>query len=199
MTIQDTVGMVYGAKAAGVGLGSLAKATAPTKLAPDPTIRQRVLENIAKSKAARESSGFSLVQRLGTVTGKYSAIKPGPLNEGLAETFSGGKYKEIILSQDTDFYRAGVDGKPFGQFFRLDKPQSVIQTRIDQAVLPKWPNGNESPLNTIYRIKIPAGTKVYVGNVGYQNGFYLGGTQQIVITAPWKIPGTQLMEKSPLL
>ncbi len=34
--------MVYGAKMAGVGLGSLAKATAPTKLAPDPTIRQRV-------------------------------------------------------------------------------------------------------------------------------------------------------------
>ncbi|WP_240651680.1 hypothetical protein [Serratia microhaemolytica] len=63
MTVQDTVGMVYGAKAAGVGLGSLAKATAPTKLAPDPTIRQRVLENIAKSKAARESSGFLRAQR----------------------------------------------------------------------------------------------------------------------------------------
>lgn len=40
---------------------------------------------------------------LGKVEGEYSMIKPGPLNERFAETFSGGAYKGITLSQDTTF------------------------------------------------------------------------------------------------
>ncbi|MDQ1211386.1 RHS repeat-associated protein [Pantoea anthophila] len=134
---------------------------------------------------------------LGKESGRYSAIKPGPLDKELAETFSGGRYKEIILSKDTSFYRAGVSTNPFGRFFSLDKPQSIIQTRVDKAVLPKWPNGSASVLDSVYEIKIPAGTKVYVGDVGYQNGFYLGGTEQIVIIEPWKV-GT-VIGKWPLL
>nr|WP_207205532.1 MULTISPECIES: RHS repeat-associated core domain-containing protein [Serratia] len=111
---------------------------------------------------------------LGKVTGEYSAVKLGPLSDDLAGTFSGGRYKEIILKQDTDFYRAGVYNREYGQLFSLDKPQSVIQTRIDKAVLPKWPGGGESPLDSVFKIKFPAGTKVYVGEVGSQNGFYMG-------------------------
>jgi hypothetical protein len=65
---------------------------------------------------------------------------------------------------------------------------------VDKAVLPKWPNGSASVLESVYEIKIPAGTKVYVG---YQNGFYLGGTEQIVILKPWEV-GT-VMGKKPLL
>ncbi|MFP1843183.1 RHS repeat-associated core domain-containing protein, partial [Lonsdalea quercina] len=124
---------------------------------------------------------------LGKETGRYSAIKLGPLDKNLAETFSGGKYREIILSEDTSFYRAGVSTNPFGRFFSLDRPQSIIQTRVDKAVLPKWPNGSASPLDSVYEIKIPAGTKFYVGEVGYQNGFYLGRTEQIVILEPWNV------------
>ncbi|MFP9228583.1 hypothetical protein A0E43_08470 [Pectobacterium cacticida] len=134
---------------------------------------------------------------LGKETGRYSAIKPSPLDRDLAETFSGGKYREIILAQDTSFFRAGVSTNPFGRFFSLDRPQSIIQTRVDKAVLPKWPNGSASPLDSVYEIKIPAGTKVYVGQVGYQNGFYLGGTEQIVILEPWNV-GT-VIGKWPLL
>ncbi|WP_205217257.1 hypothetical protein, partial [Erwinia amylovora] len=136
---------------------------------------------------------------LGKETGNYSAVKPGPLKDDMAETFSGGRYREMVLSKDTDFYRAGVSGKPFGQFFSLERPQSVVQTRVDKAVLPKWPNGGESPLNSVYKIKIPSGTKVYVGNVGYQNGYYLGGTEQIVILKPWDIPGAKIIGEWPLL
>ena len=134
----------------------------------------------------------------GEVTGKYSAINPGPLSDDLAGTFAGGKYKEIILSQDTELYRAGVEGRPFGQFFSSDKPQSVLQTRIDKAVLPNWPGGGTSPLDSVFKLKIPAGTKAYVGEVGYQNGVYLGGTQQIVIPKSWDIPGVQVLEQGPL-
>ena len=124
---------------------------------------------------------------LGKETGRYSAVKPGPLDKELAETFSGGRYREVILSKDTRFYRAGVSTNSFGRFFSLDKPQSIIQMRIDKAVLPKWPNGSASVLDSVYEMKIPAGTKVYVGEEGYQNGFYLGGTEQIVILEPWKV------------
>ncbi|EOF5101318.1 hypothetical protein ACK1QP_004714, partial [Salmonella enterica] len=134
----------------------------------------------------------------GEVTGEYSAINPGPLSDDLAGTFAGGKYRELILSQDTELYRASVEGRPFGQFFSLDKPQSVLQTRIDKAVLPNWPGGGTSPLDSVFKLKIPAGTKVYVGDVGYQNGIYLGGTQQIVVPSSWDIPGVQVLEQGPL-
>jgi len=65
---------------------------------------------------------------LGKETGRYSVVKPGPLDKELAETFSGGRYREVILSKDTSFCRAGVSTNPFGRFFSLDKPQSIIQT-----------------------------------------------------------------------
>ncbi|MBC8947158.1 hypothetical protein [Xenorhabdus indica] len=135
---------------------------------------------------------------LGEVTGHYSAVKPRPLDDGLAETFAGGRYKEVILGRDTEMYRAGVSTNEFGRFFSLDKPQSVIQTRIDKAVLPKWPNGGESPLDTVYKFTVPKGTKVYVGEVGVQKGFYLGGTEQIVITASWDVKGMKVIEQGVL-
>lgn len=137
--------------------------------------------------------------QIGKTTGRYSAIKPGPLKDKDAETFSGGRYTEKVLSRDTDFYRAGVSNIEYGQYFSLNRPQSVIQTRIDKAVLPKWPNGAESPIDTAFKIRVPKGTKVYVGEVGTQNGFYMGGTQQIVIPEAWNVPGIQVIDRWPLL
>lgn len=100
---------------------------------------------------------------LGKTTGRYSATKPGPLDDGLAETFAGGRYNEVILSRDVEFYRAGVDGRPFGRFFSRDRTLNVIPTRINKAVLPRWPNGGASPIDSVFKVKIPAGTKGYVG------------------------------------
>lgn len=130
---------------------------------------------------------------LGKVNGEYSAINPGPLHQDIANTFSGGIYKEIQLSADTTFYRAGVAGRPFGQYFSYEAPQSVLQSRIDKALLPVWPNGSHSPLDHFYEINIPSGTRVYVGETGYQSGFYLGGTEQVVIPKPWDIPGVKIL------
>ncbi|WP_258570083.1 hemagglutinin repeat-containing protein [Dickeya zeae] len=132
------------------------------------------------------------------VLGEYSAIKPGPLANDLATTFSGGRYKEMVLQEDTILYRGGVIDKEYGQFFSVEAPQGVLQTRIDKAVLPKWPGGGTSPIDTSIAIKIPAGTKVYVGEVGSQNGVYVGGTQQIVVVKPWEIEGTEIIERKPL-
>jgi hypothetical protein len=136
--------------------------------------------------------------RLGQITGEYSAIEPGPLSTDLAGTFSGGRYTAVKLDKDTILRRAGVDGKPLGQFFGEEAPSGIVQTRIDKAVLPEWPGGGKSPIDTAFDVKIPAGTEVYIGEVGSQGGFYVGGTPQIVVVEPWKIPGVEVMGSSPL-
>ncbi|TDS98221.1 type VI secretion system Hcp family effector [Rahnella sp. BIGb0236] len=130
---------------------------------------------------------------LGDVKGEYSALNPGPLHNDLANTFSGGVYKEIQLAGDTTFYRAGVAGNPYGQYFSYEAPQSVIQTRIDKALLPQWPDGAQSPLDNFFEINIPSGTTIFVGETGYQNGIYLGGTEQVVIQKTWNIPGVKVL------
>lgn len=95
-------------------------------------------------------------------------------------------------------YRAGVEGKPLGRFFSKDKPISELQTRIDKAVLPRWPDGGQSPIDTVFAIKIPKGTTVHTGKVCSQSGFYIGGTQQIVVQKPWLIEGVKVLSSSPL-
>lgn len=152
-------------------------------------------------KATLDSGVVNAVEKtstLGKTIGDYSLIKPGPLADNLAGTFSGGRYTTIKLEHDTILYRSGTANQPLGQFFSLEQPVSVLQTRIDKAVLPVWPGGAVSPLDTVYAIKIPAGTSVYVGEVGYQSGFYLGGSQQIVVPKPWTIQGVQVINSSPL-
>lgn len=160
------------------------------------------------SKSKPASSGRDVVEKgvvdgantteLGKVTGNFSAIEPGPLVENLAGTFAGGRYTTVTLQNDTILYRAGTANQPLGQFFSLDQPAGVLQTRIDKAVLPKWPGGGESPIDTVFAVKIPAGTQVHIGEVGTQSGFYLGGTQQIVVPKPWTINGVQVINSSPL-
>ncbi|WP_368350122.1 hemagglutinin repeat-containing protein [Pectobacterium peruviense] len=154
---------------------------------------------VAKVVGKVESAvSHSVVSFPNKVIGEYSAIKPGPLDNDLAATFSGGRYKEMVLKEDTILFRGGVSDKPYGQFFSSEAPQGVIQTRIDKAVLPKWPGGGTSPIDTSFAIKIPSGTKVYVGEVGTQNGLYVGGTQQIVVIKPWEIKGAEVVERKPL-
>lgn len=140
-----------------------------------------------------ELSELKNLHVLGKVEGEYSAIAPGPLSDRFAETFSGGVYKEITLSSDTVFYRGGQNGTDLGRFFSYEKPQGVLQARIDKAILPEWPDGSKSIIDSYYETKIPAGTKVYVGEVGYQADIYSGGTEQVVIPAPWEIPGVETL------
>ncbi len=52
-----------------------------------------------------------------------------------------------------------------------------------------------SRINTIYEIRIPAGTAVYEGPIGYQGDIYLGGMdkKQVFILEPWK--GGEVLNK----
>lgn len=149
---------------------------------------------MGRSGTAMKLSGPEKLHVLGKVEGEYSLINPGPLSERFAETFSGGVYKEIILSEDTVFYRGGQNGIELGRFFSYEKPQGIIQTRIDKAVRPEWPDGSKSVIDRYFEVKIPANTKVYVGEVGYQTDLYSGGSEQVLIPAPWNIPGVKILD-----
>ncbi|VFR39636.1 hemagglutinin-like secreted protein [plant metagenome] len=134
----------------------------------------------------------------GEVRGAYSAMRPGPLSDATASTFSGGRYSEVILDREVVLYRAGSADRPLGEFFSPDAPLGVIQTRIDKAILPEWPSGGTSPIDRYFEVKIPAGTKIYIGEVGSQGGFYVGGTTQIVVGKPWLVDGVKVIKETPL-
>lgn len=107
---------------------------------------------------------------------------PGPLVEvadNPAKNFYGGRYNVNVLEEDTIFYRAGQSGKPLGQWFTSEAPESVAKVRIDTAVKPQWINQTTGELtgtsivDTAYAIKIPKGTITYTGPVGPQGGEYI--------------------------
>jgi hypothetical protein len=157
---------------------------------------------LADSGLAKFVGGGSLarasLENFGRVTGNYSAIKPGPLPTSYAETFAGGRYTEVLLKKDTILYRAGTETKPISDFFTPIEPVGVIQSRIDSAIMPTWPNGKTSTIDTVYSYKVPAGTKVYIGPAGSQGGFYVGGTQQIVIPGADVLTGISIQTRKPL-
>ena len=141
---------------------------------------------------------------------QYNMIEnPGPLVEAAdnpAKNFYGGRYNVNVLEEDTIFYRAGQSGKPLGQWFTSEAPESVAKVRIDTAVKPQWINQTTGELtgtsivDTAYAIKIPKGTITYTGPIGPQGGVYCGGYDklQTFIETPWKINGIEVIDSFPL-
>lgn len=140
----------------------------------------------------------------------YNMIEnPGPLakmNEGAASTFRSGMYNVIELESDTILYRSGKAGggkNALGQYFTRE-PGTLIEGRIDSAVKAQWIDPKTgvltgtSPLETVYEIKIPKGTKVYEGPAGNQGGIYLGGGNQLFVPEPWKIKGVEVLSSKPI-
>jgi RHS repeat-associated protein len=120
------------------------------------------------------------------------------LPKDLAGTFAGGRYSTRVLDEDMVLYRAGVSKEPYGQFFSKDRPLSEIQARIDKAVLPQWPGGSVSPIDSVHKFLIPKGTVIHTGKVSSQGGHFVGGTKQIVIERPWFNSGIKLLNTTPL-
>jgi hypothetical protein len=115
----------------------------------------------------------------------------GPLDKDLAATFKDGKYTVGITDEPRRFMRAGdadaARSPQFGQFWSDEAPESVTAVRREFAVLPEWPGGGKSPLNTGYDVEFPAGTVFYYGEVAPQGAGYPGGAMQYVIKTPWAI------------
>ena len=141
---------------------------------------------------------------------RYNMIEnPGPLVDVVdnpAKNFYGGRYNVNILKEDTIFYRAGQAGKPLGQWFTTEAPESVAKVRIDTAVKPQWIDRATGELtgvsivDTVYAIKVPKGTTVYTGPIGPQGGAYCGGYDklQTFIQTPWKLDGIEVINSVPL-
>ena len=127
------------------------------------------------------------------------ATTPKKLPDELAATFGRGKYASRVIDEDIILYRAGTKNQPLGQFFSKDAPVSEVQARIDKAILPEWPGGGKSPVDTVFKVKMPKGTTVHTGKVASQGGFYVGGTQQVVIEKPWLIKGVTVMDSWPIV
>ena len=137
-----------------------------------------------------------------------SYTNPGPLNDLRGQpnvNFYGGRYDVEVLKSPKILYRTGDQSNPLGQWFTESAPHSEIEVRINTAVKPIWTDrsGNytgSSPLNTVYEIKIPAGTTIYRGPVASQGGIYQGGLEyeQIFIETPWKIEGVEVISSKPL-
>jgi hypothetical protein len=158
----------------------------------DPKLRQQRAEVLAERVAEFNKP----VSVNGEVTGAYDWGAPGPLPDNMAVTFKGARYREVVLADDTILYRAGENDKPLGQFFSKDRPVGEVQTRVDKAVLPEWPGGGKSPIESGYGIKIPKGTKVYVGEVASQGGIYGGGVRSSH-PPPWWHHHTQQLQRAP--
>jgi RHS repeat-associated protein len=121
------------------------------------------------------------------------------LDPDLENTFLGRKYASYILEEDVILYRAGKKDVPLGQFFSKDAPTiSELQVRIDKAILPIWPDGSKSIIDTGYKIQIPKGTVLHIGEIAPQGGIYVGGTEQILIQTPWKLDGVKILDQFPL-
>jgi filamentous hemagglutinin len=147
----------------------------------------------------------------GLVIGQFDMVTdPGPLASfpsNPAANFASGKYTAITLTEDVVLYRGGSSaGSPLGQWFTAEPPSSVAQVRIDSAVKPQWIDPvpgqltGSSPVDTLYSVRVPAGSTIYQGPVGYQGGVYLGGSgpTQTQIFIPRTTPGLQPVNAAPL-
>jgi hypothetical protein len=141
---------------------------------------------------------------------EYNIIEnPGPLAEMKnvpINNFYGGRYNVKVLDKDTIYYRAGDSSNPLGQWFTTDPVGSIVKVRIDLAVKEQWINPKtgvltgKSIINTNYAIKIPRGTTVYEGPVGFQGSSYQGGRyiNQTFIKEPWNMKGIEVINSTPL-
>ncbi|WP_128861375.1 hypothetical protein [Mixta gaviniae] len=66
---------------------------------------------------------------------------------------------------------------------------------------PQWIEQNgtltgTSPIESVYKITILKGTKIYEGPVGYQGEAYLGGQNitQIFVEQPWRLNSVKVMD-----
>jgi len=159
-----------------------------------PRSASAVLTSSMSGSAASETTAA----KLGDILATHSMMEPGPLNSSIGSTFAGGRYLVVKLREDATLYRAGTLDQPLGQFFDTEPLRGVLQARVDKAILPVWPGGGKSPVDTLFKVRIPKGTTIYVGEVGSQGGIYVGGTQQIVVREPWNIHGVDVLDKEPL-
>ena len=89
--------------------------------------------------------------------------------------------------------RVGLAEKPHGRFFAVEEVNGVLQVRIDRGILPVWRDGAVAPVNAVFSYYFPSGSKVYIGEIGSQNGIFVGGRLQIVVPELNKVKGLKII------
>ncbi len=155
------------------------------------------LAKMPKLLAATSSAGRTIVVRSSAEAlevaaregWEFDAVTPGPLPDGAAGTFAGGKYNRGVTQPGQKFYKGGDANNPGGSFSNFEPPEGAAQVRIDNAVKPQWLDKEgvqtgTSPINALIEIEYPAGTEYYYGPVSSQGGVYVGGQGMIQIFVP---------------
>ena len=203
-------GISGGLAMTGVGVGAIAG-----KIVSNPVIRMAVENGVEGAvtgsgeyftgpgphspsgflKAAAVGGAMSAAPIPGVAGTRLNQISPTPpplirtVDDDPAATFLHREYTSRFLPEDTVLYRAGESGKPFGGWWSADAPTSVEQVRNDKAILPEWPTGGKSPIDSAFEVRFPAGTPVYEGITAPQTAadgtVYPGGTSQVHIKESW--------------
>jgi hypothetical protein len=141
--------------------------------------------------AGTQSKAGANLNLLSTTKWQFDAMNPGPLPDGVAQTFFGGKYSEGVVPDGGTLkvWRAGTIENPRGSFFTFDPPVSKELVRIDSAVKPQWIDKTgsltgESPMDSVISLELKPGEKYYYGPVSYQGGIHMGGNDRIQIFVP---------------
>jgi len=122
----------------------------------------------------------------------------GPLLRRYSNSFGLSQYSEFVLDQDIVLFRAAslyLESQKGGHFglgrsLSFEPPLSEAAARIDSAIRRYWIDprtggySGQSPIDSAFAIRIPKGTTVYVGPVGYQGEIYLGGPSRIQVVIP---------------
>jgi RHS repeat-associated protein len=118
---------------------------------------------------------------------KHGPLNPGPLPQGVADTFRSGTYTARTVSRRTTLYRVyGGNAKQVGPYWTRTKPSGPTQSVIDSALKPQW--GNTA--TRVAKIRVPAGTTIYEGVAAAQGGLVGGGSQVFIpnVNPAWLVP-----------
>ena len=132
------------------------------------------------SKAQSQATAASANSAAGT---RYTPANSGPLSEEIAKTFTGGSYTEVVLSEDTVFYRVyGGSAGQVGRYMTRTPQNGAMQSQIDLALNPGWGNTAQN----VTKVVVPQGTTIYEGTAAPQSinggaGQLLGGGNQVYI------------------
>ncbi|MGU7943758.1 hypothetical protein ACS6X2_10575 [Streptococcus suis] len=197
----------YGGTIVGAGKGDFVGGVEIPKGTRIDVVSQKTgIETLKVASVADELTVMDMVSKYDDIYAYEfnGTTNPGPLAELSSRpnrNFYGGRYNTIELDDDIVLYRAGRGDNPMGQWFTTEPPFSRAQVRIDTAVKDIWttPDGvytGQSPIDKVYKIKIPKGTAIYDGPVASQGGIYQGGLDkiQIFIDSPWNIEGVEVLD-----
>jgi len=144
----------------------------------------------AASRRALNQTGDRIVQRWASSMCKPS--NPCPLPAKAANTFVGGAYDEVILTNDTVLYRVFHEpkykfGAPGEASYWSRSDARGIQAAIDRSI-PVSKNGNTA--EKLVAIRVPKGTRIFEGKAqAFERGPAGGGSQVVIddVQPGWEI------------